>query len=333
MKLPYSVFFLFLLALPSFAGAPFYVVISVHTEMFNESKLQGLGWELSPSNDSCHNILLLPETILPVLDRHNASATWYIEEDWWYGDSWSSASSCSPQVLGLLAANGEIGLHVHYASSLGALRSMPNEAIADMLNKGYLRLSSAGYHPRSFVAGNYLLSEKALPVLESLNFTSDLSVNPGMEKAGFSRRAPLFPYRPSYSDLNSPGSASILLIPNIGIDISEDRRDFLDTFKRFVLVSKLDSYLMSEGSDVRIVTLVIHSWDDLSKEDLANLDFMLTYLSERGAIFVTASEAADIWRSGHSHRDELALWGRQNSLGQRVANSLTRLYVSFIGLF
>ena len=331
-----KLFFFFLITLSQFAVASpssLYVVISVHTELFNESKLVDLGWDIVPSADSCHNIHLLPDTILRVLEKHNVPATWYIEEDWWYGDSWSSASNCSHEVLGLLSDNGEIGLHVHYASSLSERNALSEEEIRRKIEPGYFRLSSLNHTPLSFVAGNYLLSERTIPVLESLNFTSDLSVNPGMLKAGYSKSTPNFPYHSSYSDLNSVGNSSLLFIPNIGLDISESRRDFLDTFKQFVMVNKLNSYLASSRRDIEVVTLVIHSWDCLSSEDLDNLDFMITKLYERNATFITASEAASIWESRYGCDNEAEFWRHQRSLRGKIAYFLARVSTSFISLF
>lgn len=271
---------------------PVYVVLSVHTELFNETKLQALGWDIVPSSDKCNNINRIPQTFLPILDRYKVPATWFMEEDWWYGDTWSSATSCSKQAIDKLAKNGEIGLHVHFAKS--AEEDITSEKVFEKISKGYYRLSDAGFQPKSFVSGNYVLNEEVVEALERLNISTDISMNRDQR---FFRNAPSKPYYPSKANILKTGNSTVLLLPN-EIDIGNDKIEFKDRFKRLVFIWRIEKNRITGYGKPAILILAIHSWNDLNRGDMENLDWVLGYLKNRNAVFVTATEATKIHYQG-----------------------------------
>ncbi len=281
-----------LLALSYAFSRPVYVVLSVHTELFNETKLQAFGWDIVPSNDTCNNINNIPQTFLPILDKYNVPATWFMEEDWWYGETWSSATSCSKQAVDKLAENGEIGLHVHFAKS--AEENLSSEKVFEMISKGYYRLSDAGFQPKSFVSGNYVLNEAVVEALERLNISTDISMN---RDQSFFRNAPANQYHPSKSNLLITGNSTVLLLPN-DIDIGNDKIEFKDMLKRLVFVWRIEKHRLTGYGKPPILILAVHSWNGLNRGDMENLDWVVGYLKNRNAVFVTATEANKIYHQG-----------------------------------
>ncbi|HET7292543.1 MAG TPA: polysaccharide deacetylase family protein [Vicinamibacteria bacterium] len=136
----------------------------------------------------------------------------------------------SREILRSLLASGrcEVGAHLHPWSSppfrpedLEA-HTYPHNLPPALLERQLRELSEAiahelGVRPTTYRAGRNGFDHRSIPILERLGYTVDTSVDPlfnekskrGMAFAG----APLFPYRPDYSDVRKAGAAKILEVP------------------------------------------------------------------------------------------------------------------------
>jgi hypothetical protein len=132
-------------------------------------------------------------------------------------------------ILRELARSGrcEIGAHLHPWSSPpyreeDLAGAYPSQLPTPLLERQLRELSELiqarlGVRPISYRAGRHGLDERALPLLESLGYEADSSVDPlfnERRKGGpCFAGAPSHPYHPDYADLRRRGSARLLEIP------------------------------------------------------------------------------------------------------------------------
>jgi len=157
-----------------------------------------------------------------LLESHRVRPTYLV--------TWEMATrEPSRSILRELGRSGacEVGAHLHPWSSPprrpeDVRGTFPSQLPDALLERQLRELTSViedqlGVRPTSYRAGRYGLDLRALPLLESLGYTVDSSVDPLLNErhkggpcfAG----APVSPYRPDYADVTRPGGARILEIP------------------------------------------------------------------------------------------------------------------------
>lgn len=133
-------------------------------------------------------------------------------------------------VLRDIARSGEaeIGTHLHPWSSPPfrpedlARHTYPHNLPPELLDRQLRELTATiqrelGVRPTTYRAGRNGFSGATLPILESLGYTVDTSVDPlfnERRKGGPAfPGAPLVPYHPDYQDVRRPGRSPILEVP------------------------------------------------------------------------------------------------------------------------
>jgi hypothetical protein len=135
----------------------------------------------------------------------------------------------SAAVLRDLARSGrcEIGAHLHpWSSPPFRLEDLagtyPHNLPEDLLARQLHELTDAieahiGVRPTSYRAGRHGFDGRTLPILESLGYTVDTSVDPLFNEARKGgpvfAGAPLGPYHPDYADVRRPGRSTVLEVP------------------------------------------------------------------------------------------------------------------------
>lgn len=168
----------------------------------------------------------VPGVLQPLFAEYGASATYLVSPSVLKNDE-------SVAVLAGLGDSAELGAHLHGEFIVpGPTRSNGSTAPTDDMECFYeedvergklatlteLFRDRLGYAPSSFRAGRFAASARTLRLLDSLGYTVDSSVTPGVvwtDPQGtldFSR-APEQPYRPSVDDICRPGGLSILEVP------------------------------------------------------------------------------------------------------------------------
>ena len=140
-----------------------------------------------------------------------------------------AALEASAAILSSLGRNGrcEIGAHLHPWSCPPYrpedLRgTYPSQLPDDLLARQLRELTETiqgrlQVRPTSYRAGRHGFDKRSLPILESLGYRVDASIDPlfnETRKGGPSfAGAPVRPYHPDYQDVRRPGAAPLLEIP------------------------------------------------------------------------------------------------------------------------
>jgi len=237
--------------------------------------------------------------ILDILDRHGARATFFVT---------GRVADLYPGTLRTIAERGhEVGVHGGYHHD-DALSDLPLMEQIDLINGTLVSIQSAtGLRPAGYRAPGHRLSQETMAALETLGFTYDSSVVPGLSGIFLYDHpfySPRGPYHPDARDIFSPGEMVLLEVPITPVFLNGN----LDSLLAYQGEALTGFELFVKAVDTRMkgrpLVIYLHPGHmvDLPNEPqnyrtgghiMAGFDRMLGLLDLMGAEYVRMEELAE----------------------------------------